>query len=39
MRKVMDIADKDIFQLINSGADVQEALTKLNYKLNEFLKP
>jgi len=35
----MDIADKDIFQLINSGADVQDALIKLNYKLNNFLKP
>ena len=35
----MDIADKDIFQLINSGEDVQEALNQLNYKLNNFLKP
>ena len=35
----MDIADKDIFQLINSGGDVQETLIKLNYKLNNFLKP
>ncbi|MCB2305490.1 extracellular solute-binding protein [Clostridium estertheticum] len=35
----MDIADKDIFQLINSGGDVQETLRKLNYKLNTYLKP
>ncbi|MBU3181253.1 ABC transporter substrate-binding protein [Clostridium psychrophilum] len=35
----MEIADKDIFQLINSGGDVQDTLTKLNYKLNDFLKP
>lgn len=35
----MDIADKDIFQLINSGGDVLETLTKLNYKLDNFLKP
>jgi len=35
----MDIADKDIFQLITSGGDVQDTLTKLNYKLNDFLKP
>ena len=35
----MDIADKDIFQLINSGGDVQDTLIKLNYKLNNFLKP
>ncbi|MBU3099015.1 MULTISPECIES: ABC transporter substrate-binding protein [Clostridium] len=35
----MDIADKDIFKLMNSGDDVQESLIKLNYKLNNFLKP
>lgn len=34
----MDIADKEIFKLINEGEDVEGTMTKLNYKINAFLK-
>lgn len=34
----MDIADKEIFQLINGGKDIDLTMSKLNSKLNNFLK-
>lgn len=34
----MDIADKEIFQLINGGKDVDLTMSKLNTKINNILK-
>jgi multiple sugar transport system substrate-binding protein len=36
--EAMDIADKEIYQLINSGKDVEATIAKLNNKINNFLK-
>lgn len=34
----MDIADKEIFQLINTGEDIDQRMRMLNNELNKFLK-
>lgn len=36
--KVMDMADKEIFQIINNDGDIENALSKLNRELTSFLK-
>jgi multiple sugar transport system substrate-binding protein len=36
--EAMDIADKEIFQLINSEKDIEGTIAKLNNKINNFLK-
>jgi multiple sugar transport system substrate-binding protein len=36
--EAMDIADKEIFQLINSGKDIESTLLKLNNKIDSFLR-
>ncbi|MCM8712084.1 sugar ABC transporter substrate-binding protein [Clostridium sp. SYSU_GA19001] len=36
--EAMDIADKEIYQLINSGKDAEGTIAKLNNKINNLLK-